>query len=240
MTSSPPLIQLEKVSRVFDHGSVVAIRSVDLAVAAGESVAIVGASGSGKSSLLNIVSGIDVPTSGRVLWQGQVAASRREWTMRRSRDIGIVFQEFHLLPTLTAIENVELAVMGQGGPAAERRNRASAALTRVGLEPRRDHLPHMLSGGERQRAAIARSVVNKPQLILADEPTGNLDSENAALIVDLLFELQQANGMALVLVTHDETLARRCHRFVRLKDGQIIEDRPQPAAGRFSGQEARA
>lgn len=239
MTSSPPLIQLECVSRIFDHGSVVAIRSVDLAIAAGESVAIVGASGSGKSSLLNIMSGIDVPTSGRVLWQGQAMSSRAEWAVRRNHHLGIVFQEFHLLPTLTAIENVELAMLGQGRPASERRGRALAALTRVGLATRLDHLPHLLSGGERQRAAIARSIVNEPQLILADEPTGNLDSANSMLVMDLLFELQRAKGMALVLVTHDELLARRCQRSVRLKDGQIIEDRPQPAVGGSPAEAAR-
>jgi putative ABC transport system ATP-binding protein len=240
MTAALPLIQLEAVSRVFDEGSIVAITDIDLAISPGESLAIVGASGSGKSSLVNLMSGIDLPSSGRVLWQGQPSVSRHEWTARRGRHIGIVFQEFNLLPTLTAIENVEMARLGHGVSASERRAAALAALTRVGLAARLHHLPQSLSGGERQRTAIARSIVNGPQLILADEPTGNLDSTNSVLVMDLLFELQRANGMALVLVTHDEALARLCERCIRLKDGRIVDDRRQIATARPHAEEATA
>ena len=221
----PPLVALEGVGRAFDDGAIVALRSVDVAIPAGDCVAILGPSGSGKSSLVNLISGIDAPTAGRVLWKGKPMKSRRAWTRLRRNGIGIVFQEFHLLPTLTASENVEMALMACGVSAAKRQNIARAALERVGLAHRVTHLPHALSGGERQRVAIARSIVNAPSLLLADEPTGNLDSANAALVADLLFKLQAETGMTLVLVTHDEHLAARCKRCVRISDGVIAEDR---------------
>jgi len=160
-----------------------------------------------------------------VLWGGQPVASRRAWAQLRRRDIGIVFQEFHLLPTLTARENVEMALMGHGIAAAERRERAQSALERVGLAHRLENLPHALSGGERQRVAIARAIVNAPRLLLADEPTGNLDTANTEAVADLLFNLQRDTGMTLVLVTHDEHLAARCRRCVRIRDGEVADDR---------------
>jgi putative ABC transport system ATP-binding protein len=229
-SATSQLVRLDGVSRVFDNGAVVALRNIDLGIAAGESLAVVGASGSGKSSLINMMSGIDLPTTGRVLWDGQPVMSRRQWTLLRARAIGIVFQEFHLLPTLTAIENTEVALFGHA-PAAQRRLRAAAALERVGLADRFDHLPHALSGGERQRVAIARSIVNGPKLLLADEPTGNLDSANAGMIADLLLHLQSTTGATLVLVTHDESLARRCQRQIRIRDGQIVDDHFEAASG---------
>jgi putative ABC transport system ATP-binding protein len=187
-----------------------------------------------------MMSGIDAPTGGRVMWRGEPVTSRRAWTRLRSQDIGIVFQEFNLLPTLTAIENVELAQFGRGRSAVERRSRAAAALERVGLGARLAHLPHALSGGERQRVAIARSVVNTPKLLLADEPTGNLDSTNADMIADLLIGLQEASQTTLVLVTHDETLARRCRRQIRIKDGSIVEDRAWPPVAQRTAKGATA
>lgn len=225
MLATAQLIRLEAVSRVFDSGAVVALRQIDLRISHGECVAILGASGSGKSSIVNMLSGIDRPTSGRVYWKDHPVTSRKEWSALRANSIGIVFQEFHLLPTLTALENVEIALFGRGLSAQERRERASKSLERVGLSARQHHLPHALSGGERQRVAVARSLVNEPELILADEPTGNLDSANAAMVVDLLFELRRVGAAALVLVTHDEALARRCPRCIRVSDGEIIEDR---------------
>jgi putative ABC transport system ATP-binding protein len=239
---APPqhLIALEGVSRVFDGGAVVALREVDLHLKAGECLAILGASGSGKSSLINMMSGIDAPTSGRVTWCGEPVASRKAWAQLRRQHIGIVFQEFNLLPTLTAIENVEIALFGRGLAPTERRARAAAALERVGLGSRLAHPPHALSGGERQRVAIARSVVNAPKLLLADEPTGNLDSTNAAVIADLLIGLQESSEATLVLVTHDETLARRCRRQIRIKDGTIVEDRTWPHAAPRMPKEATA
>jgi putative ABC transport system ATP-binding protein len=227
MAMSHPLVRLAGVGRVFDGGAVVALHDVDLEIHAGECVAILGPSGSGKSCLVNMMSGIDAPSAGRIDWNGARAASRSAWTALRRRAIGIVFQEFNLLPTLTAIENVEIALFGHGLPASERRKRAAAALEQVGLGGRLHHLPHALSGGERQRVAIARSLANRPDLLLADEPTGNLDSASAAMVADLLFGLHAKGGAALVLVTHDETLARRCQRCIRIKDGRIVEDRAQ-------------
>jgi predicted ABC-type transport system involved in lysophospholipase L1 biosynthesis ATPase subunit len=226
----PALARLERVSRVFDDGAIVALRSIDLAIRAGDCVAILGPSGSGKSSIVNLLSGIDRPTSGRILWNGTPVASRRAWSRLRRSHIGIVFQEFNLIPTLSAAENVEMALMGRGVAADQQRARAAAALERVGLAHRTRHLPHALSGGERQRVAIARSVVNAPSLLLADEPTGNLDSTNAAAVIELLFNLQRDTGMTLVLVTHDESLAARCTRCVRVRDGRIAEDRIQSPA----------
>ncbi len=228
--SGSAMIALAGVSRAFDDGTIVALKSVDLAIEAGECVAILGPSGSGKSSIVNLLSGIDRPTGGRVLWNGTPIASHRAWARLRGKDIGIVFQEFHLLPTLTARENVEMALMGHGIAAADRRERAEAALGRVSLAHRVDHLPHALSGGERQRVAIARAIVNAPRLLLADEPTGNLDSVNTQAVADLLFNLQRDTGMTLVLVTHDEHLAARCRRCVRIRDGEVADDRVLAAA----------
>jgi putative ABC transport system ATP-binding protein len=226
----PAMIALARVTRSFDDGAIVALKSVDLAIEPGECVAILGPSGSGKSSIVNLLSGIDRPTGGRVLWNGTPVASRRAWARLRRKEIGIVFQEFHLLPTLTARENVEMALMGHGIPAENRRARAETVLERVGLAHRIDNLPHALSGGERQRVAIARAIVNAPRLLLADEPTGNLDSANTEAVADLLFNLQRDTGMTLVLVTHDEHLAARCRRCVRIRDGEIADDRVLAAA----------
>ena len=224
---APPLVTLERVSRAFDDGAIVALKSIDLTIPAGDCVAILGPSGSGKSSIVNLLSGIDRPTSGRILWNGTPVESRRAWSRLRRDGIGIVFQEFNLIPTLSAAENVEMALMGRGVATGEQRARAQAALGRVGLAHRTRHLPHALSGGERQRVAIARAIVNAPSVLLADEPTGNLDSANAAAVADLLFDLQRDTGMTLVLVTHDESLAARCRRCVRVRDGEIAEDRIQ-------------
>ena len=226
----PAMIALAGASRSFDDGAIVALKSVDLTIDAGECVAILGPSGSGKSSIVNLLSGIDRPTGGCVLWNGTPVASRRAWARLRRQEIGIVFQEFHLLPTLTARENVEMALMGTGIPAKVQRERAETVLGRVGLAHRTDHLPHALSGGERQRVAIARAIVNAPRLLLADEPTGNLDSANAEAVADLLFNLHRDTGMTLVLVTHDEHLAARCRRCVHMRDGEVADDRILAAA----------
>ena len=228
MTASVPLIRLENVSRTFDNGAVVALSDVRLSTYAKDCVAILGKSGSGKSTLIHILSGCDEATCGMVCWCDEPVRDQRMWRMLRATQIGIVFQEFHLLPTLTAMENVELALMEKGMSSRERKRRAAELLTRVGLETRMRHLPAALSGGERQRVAIARSIANKPALLLADEPTGNLDTANAASIMDLLLEIQQTHGTALVLATHDESLAVRCRRRVMIKDGRIVDDRIGP------------
>src|ERR1700719_557823 len=229
------LIALRRVSRIHDGGAIVALKNVDLQIREGDCVAIVGASGSGKSSLINILCGIDYSTSGHVIWEGRAVRRRRDWAWLRRLRIGIVFQEFNLIPTLTALENVELALFGRGLSPKHRYTRAGMVLGRVGLDHRPHRLVTRLSGGERQRVAIARSIVNEPKLILADEPTGNLDSENRELIADLMLGLQRATGATLVLVTHDESLGRRCRRCIRVKDGTIVEDR-----ARFATEPPRA
>ncbi len=222
--NAAPLIALENVGRSFDHGRIVALDGVSLVVRPTESLAIVGRSGSGKTCLLNIATGLDQPNSGRVLWEGQEVPGRRAWTALRRSAIGIVFQEFHLLPTLNARQNVELALLDSAIGAAEQTRRAREALERVGVGARQAQLPSQLSGGERQRVAIARALVRDPLIVFADEPTGNLDSASAQTIASLLFELHVERGMGLVLVTHDEILAGRCERLVRLSDGRIVED----------------
>jgi predicted ABC-type transport system involved in lysophospholipase L1 biosynthesis ATPase subunit len=225
-----PLIALRDVSRTFDDGSVVALRAIDLSIGRGEFVSIVGRSGSGKSSLVHIMAGFDRPTSGAVSWQGREVADKRQWTALRRSSIGIVFQEFLLLPTLSALENVEIAMSGTGLSTAECRGRAAGLLERVGLGARMSHLPFALSGGERQRVAIARSLANRPILLLADEPTGNLDSANATAVLDLLLTLRTEAGMTLVLVTHDEAIAAQADRIVRIVDGQVASEPLQSEA----------
>jgi putative ABC transport system ATP-binding protein len=217
------LVSLEHVSHSFDDGRILALRDVNLTIRESESVAIVGASGSGKSTLILLMCGIRVPVKGRVLWRGTAVTKSEQWTALRRTEIGIVFQEFNLFPTLTARENVEVAMFGTGPGRHERGRRADDALAVVGLSKRATHLPHELSGGERQRIAIARSIINNPRLILADEPTGNLDSVNAKAILDLLFELRKARGATLVMVSHEPSYARRCARQIKIKDGTVYE-----------------
>jgi putative ABC transport system ATP-binding protein len=219
------LIELQDVTQEFDGGRVVALRSIDLAVAPGESLAVIGPSGSGKSTIMHVMCGIRRPTAGRVLWKGKPVTSHSQWTALRRSQIGIVFQDFNLFPTLSASENVQMALFGSGLGAAERGRRAEEALAAVGLAARAGHLPHELSGGERQRVAIARAIVNRPSLVLADEPTGNLDSVNSQAIMDLLFELRAAQGSTLVIVTHDPNDAARCRRRIELRDGRIAGPR---------------
>jgi len=221
--SLAPLITLEHVSRDFDGGRIVAVDDVSFTIEKGQSVAVVGTSGSGKTTLIMLMCGIMAPSAGSIRWNGAPVTTAEEWTKLRRSEIGIVFQDFNLFPTLSANENVEVATFGTGINSQERKSRSEAALDAVGLTARSTHLPHQLSGGERQRVAIARSIVNRPTLILADEPTGNLDSVNGAAIMDLLFDLHRERGVTLVLVTHDVHLADRCAQQVRIKDGLLTE-----------------
>lgn len=220
----PELLRLEGVHRWFDRGRIVALADVDIAFRADESTALVGSSGCGKSCLLNVAAGLDRPDRGAVYWKGRKVTSRAQWARLRRTEIGIVFQEFHLIPTLTARQNVELARMGMEQNGRESAARADEILDRVGLAARRLSLPAELSGGERQRVAIARALIREPQVLLADEPTGNLDSANTEAVAALLFELQRERRMCLVLVTHDPSLAARCGRVVRMSDGRIVGD----------------
>ena len=194
---------------------------VSLSVAAGEAVAIVGASGSGKSTLLSLLAGLDLPSSGRIALDGVdlLALDEDGRAALRARLVGFVFQSFHLLPALSACENVMLPLELAGVAGA--RQRAEAMLTRVGLGQRLHHSPRTLSGGEQQRVALARAFVIQPRLLFADEPTGNLDAATGAEIIELLFQLNAERGTTLVLVTHDETLARRCQRQIRLAGGRV-------------------
>lgn len=194
---------------------------VSLSVVAGEAVAIVGASGSGKSTLLSLLAGLDLPSSGRIALDGVdlLALDEDGRAALRARLVGFVFQSFHLLPALSACENVMLPLELAGVAGA--RQRAEAMLTRVGLGQRLHHSPRTLSGGEQQRVALARAFVMQPRLLFADEPTGNLDAATGAEIIELLFQLNAEQGTTLVLVTHDETLARRCQRQIRLAGGRV-------------------
>jgi putative ABC transport system ATP-binding protein len=215
---------LENVSRSYDGGRVVALREITLSIERGAAVAIVGPSGAGKSTLLHLMCGLERPEGGRVLFDGGEPRSARQWTKLRSTRIGFVFQSYNLLPTLTALENVEIPMIGVIGSVEERRRRAAQSLAGVGLANRAKYRPNELSGGERQRVAIARSLINSPDLILADEPTGNLDRKSSAEILDLLFGIHDTEGTTLVIVSHDRSVVVRAGRVVELLDGQIVSD----------------
>ena len=219
------LIQLTDVVRSYGSPPVTALAGVSLTVEKGEFVAIVGASGSGKSTLLNLIGTLDRPTAGRVRIGGLDTGvlSDAELSALRSRRIGFVFQQFHLRDGVTALENVADGLLYTGTPRAERRERARTALERVGLSHRLTHLPHQLSGGERQRVAIARAVIGDPPLLLADEPTGNLDSGSGESIVELLHSLHSM-GTSIVVITHDVALAARLPRRVAIRDGVVLAD----------------
>ena len=220
------LIELENVSKRFPvrSGGVDALCGVDLAIDSGEFVAVVGASGSGKSTLMNILGCLDHPSEGRYLLGGRDVSmmGANELASLRGSEIGFVFQDFNLLPRLSALENVEMPLILRGEPRASRRDKARRALCEVGLEHRLEHRPNELSGGQQQRVAIARALVTRPKLILADEPTGNLDRRAGAGVLDALERLG-AGGATVVLITHDPETAARAPRRVTLQDGKIIE-----------------
>jgi len=202
-----------------------ALAEISVEVGRGEFVAILGTSGSGKSTLLNLFGGLDRPTSGEILFDGQSLAPLSSWEMSRYRlrRVGMIFQSFNLIPTMTARENVALALAFAGLANNERRRRSLELLDRVGLSKRADHQPSELSGGEQQRVSIARAIANKPQVLLADEPTGNLDSNRAAEVMGVLDEMRRRDGKTIVLVTHDHELASEfATRVIRLKDGKVV------------------
>jgi putative ABC transport system ATP-binding protein len=218
------LLEAKNLTREFDEGQVKALRGVDFSIKEGEFVAITGPSGCGKSTLLQLLGALDRPTSGSLFYRGISLPDHPNPAAYRAREVGFIFQAFHLLPTFTAAENVQIPMFEIDRSASERRARAFELLKLVGLENRLDHFPSKLSGGERQRVAIARSLANGPSLLLADEPTGNLDSENAHSVLDLIIGLQQEQGRSMVLVTHDPTIAGRAGRILRMIDGRIVSD----------------
>jgi putative ABC transport system ATP-binding protein len=227
MTSGSDLLRLEDVTKVYRMGDVEvnALRGVSFAVAEGEFVAIMGASGSGKSTLMNIIGCLDRPTSGRYLLAGEDVSGldRDALAEKRSRTLGFVFQNFNLLSRTSAIENVELPLLYSGAHTRERHERAHAALGRVGLADRIHHHPNQMSGGQQQRVAIARALVSNPKVILADEPTGNLDSVTSVEVMALFQELRDS-GITVVLVTHEPDIARYAARVVVMKDGRLKSD----------------
>jgi putative ABC transport system ATP-binding protein len=223
MESNGAILSLEDVALTLASaaGAVNILRGVDLDVAPGETLGVVGPSGSGKSTLMSVIAGLERPTSGSVSVAGHRLGelSEDELALFRRNHVGIVFQSFHLIPTMTAIENVAIPLKLAG-----RRDAFAAAgamLERVGLEARLGHYPSQLSGGEQQRVALARAFAGGPDLVLADEPTGNLDSETGAAIVDLMFDIQARDGSTLLLITHDDAVAERCKRIVQMNDGRL-------------------
>ncbi len=228
------LIQLQNISKTYGVGDlqVYALKSVDLTIDSGDYCAIMGPSGSGKSTMMNMIGCLDRPTQGDYWLDGRSIAhlTAKQLAGIRNRKIGFIFQQFHLLHQLTAVENVVLPMIYAGVPAGERESRAIMALQRVGLGDRLANRPNQLSGGQQQRVAIARAIVNQPKLLLADEPTGALDTQMSQEILDIFAELNQ-QGMTLVMVTHDPEVAQRCRRTITFRDGAILQDLPDQTSG---------
>jgi putative ABC transport system ATP-binding protein len=222
-----PLIKITNIKRDFPLGNeiVYVLKGIDLEINKGEYVALMGPSGSGKSTLMNILGCLDTPTSGTYILNGKHVSEMQDDELAgiRNKEIGFVFQTFNLMPRTTALDNVALPMVYAGHSKSERVERATEVLTQVGLNDRMDHKPNQLSGGQRQRVAVARALVNKPSIILADEPTGNLDSKTSVEIMNLFNEIH-ANGNTVILVTHEEDIAAYAHRIIRLRDGIIESD----------------
>lgn len=226
-----PLIKITNIKRDFPLGNeiVYVLKGIDLEINKGEYVALMGPSGSGKSTLMNILGCLDTPTSGTYILNGKHVSEMQDDELAgiRNKEIGFVFQTFNLMPRTTALDNVALPMVYAGHSKSERVERATEVLTQVGLNDRMDHKPNQLSGGQRQRVAVARALVNKPSIILADEPTGNLDSKTSVEIMNLFNEIH-ANGNTVILVTHEEDIAAYAHRIIRLRDGIIESDTLNP------------
>ncbi len=236
-----PVLDVRDVTKVYGRGDteVRALRGVSLTVEKGDYVAVMGASGSGKSTLMNILGCLDVPSSGRYLIDGTdvAALDERRLALLRNRKIGFVFQSFNLIPRMSALANVELPLAYGGVKPAERRRRALAALAEVGLADRVRHEPNELSGGQQQRVAVARALVTAPSLLLADEPTGNLDTESTADVL-AIFDRLSESARTIVLITHEDDVAAHAQRVIRLVDGRVVEDRRQVPAHRAASRGA--
>jgi putative ABC transport system ATP-binding protein len=224
-----PALEARDVTKIYPDGDVVALQHVNLKVMPGQYVAVMGPSGSGKSTLLQLLGALDRPTSGEILIGGRSIARESSLDQIRANELGFVFQSFHLLPTLTAMENIQIPMFEGPLAATDRESRARELLELVHLSHRADHLPSRLSVGERQRVAVARALANRPSVLLADEPTGNLDSQTGQEILELFARLHAEQQMTLLVITHDQQVADRAERLIRIRDGQIEEDRPTMA-----------
>ncbi len=220
---SDPILEVRCLRKEYDEGRIEALRGVDLTIDEGEFLTISGQSGSGKSTLLQLLGGLDTATSGDVLFRGAALGSSISLDTYRCHHVGFIFQSFYLLPTLRAVENVQAPMLAVSDGSGTRGERAEALLREVGLEHRMRQYPNELSGGERQRVAIARALANNPSILLADEPTGNLDSTNSARIMELLTGLQKTRGMTLIVITHEEEIASSAPRHIRIHDGRIMD-----------------
>ncbi|MGQ9501507.1 MAG: ABC transporter ATP-binding protein [Anaerolineae bacterium] len=226
-SGQPVVVATYQLTRYYGDGVVVrALDGVDMVVHKGEFLAVMGPSGSGKSTLLNLIGALDRPTSGRVIVNGEDLATIRDIDSFRAHTVGFVFQLHNLLPTLTARENVEVPMHGQGISKSKMRRRAEHLLELVGLADRMEHVPAQLSGGQRQRVAVARALANDPAIILADEPTGSLDTQSGSEIMDLFEHINQTQGTTILIVTHDPRVARRTRRILTMRDGKIVDDHP--------------
>jgi len=219
MTS--PILEARSLVKSYDEGRIEALRGVDLSIGTGEYIAITGPSGSGKSTLLHLLGGLDTATSGKVLFKNAGLGKEIDLDTYRSEKVGFIFQAFHLMSTLPAIENVQLPMLGFKRKGFDRAAQAANLLRELGMEHRATQYPNQLSGGERQRVAIARALANSPEILLADEPTGNLDSVNSARIMEILIGIQKHRGMTLIVVTHEHAIAHSAARLVRIRDGRV-------------------
>jgi ABC-type lipoprotein export system ATPase subunit len=215
------IVRARALALHFDDGETQALDGVDLAIRAGEFVAVVGPSGCGKSSLLNLIGTLEAPTTGEVFFRAQPYSGLRNLSRFRRQHIGFIFQSFNLIPTLNALDNVVVATIGVPGAASDKVARARELLAKLGLSDRLAHFPNKMSGGERQRVAIARALINAPDLILADEPTGSLDSANSAAVLTLLTDIQKERDLTLIMATHDPSVSARADRVIQMRDGRI-------------------
>jgi len=241
MSEKQSILRADRVSRIYADGEVRALVDVTVEIGRGQYVAVMGPSGSGKSTLLNLLGALDVPSSGTICFDGRPLSTLQSLDRFRALELGFVFQSFHLLPTLTAAENVQIPMFEGPRLPAARAKKAAELLEIVGMTPRAGHLPNRLSVGERQRVAIARALANDPQVLLADEPTGNLDSQTAGQVLELFDQLHRRQQMTIVVVTHGQEVAERAERIVQLRDGRVVAEKinrsatPSPGAGESPG-----